>query len=302
MGENRSIYISPEYLRRIAIVVPAYNEELAISNVAQKLIQHFPEAEIVIVDDGSEDRTALLAKNTGVTVIRHERNLGYGAALRTGIESTTKEYVLFCDADGQHRVEDITKVIHAALENNFDMVVGARTRESHVSLVRRPGKWFLKIFSNFLANKKIPDLNSGLRIIRRDVILQFLHLMPQGFSFSSTSTFAILKSRYSLHYIPIVVNQRIGKSTVRQWKHGPQTLMLILRLTVLFEPLRVFLTASAGLLILTAISFIIDMLSDRSTGIGDTTILFSVSTLLVFLFGLLCDQVSSLRREHHNHK
>ena len=290
-----------EFLNKISIIIPAFNEEKAIKDVVSGLMENFRGAEILVVDDGSSDRTGQLAADGGAKVITHARNLGYGAALSTGIENTEKDFVLFCDADGQHTITDVRRIIKEASSGKYDMIVGARTSESHQDWSRRPGKFILKIFANYLANQKIPDLNSGLRIIRRNVIIKYLHLMPQGFSFSTTSTFAILKSKYSLHYIPITVKKRVGKSTVRQLKHGPQTIMLMLRLTVLFEPLRVFLTASGFLTFCMLLSFGVDMASSRDTGIGDTTILFAVSSLLVFLFGLLCDQISALRREHHNH-
>ena len=286
---------------KVSIIVPALNEELAIGNVVRSLKQSFENAEVIVVNDGSEDKTEKIASSEGAIVVSHARNLGYGAALKTGIETSARDYVLFCDADGQHRIEDVKRVIDTASTGKYDMVVGARTKESYSSIIRRPGKFVLKIFANYLANQKIPDLNSGLRIIKRSVILKFLHLMPAGFSFSTTSTFAILKSKYSLHYIPITVEKRVGKSTVRQLKHGPQTIMLMIRLTALFEPLRIFLSASGILCVLTIVSFLKDILSGSSTGIGDTSILLAVSTLLVFLFGLLCDQISSLRREHHDH-
>ena len=290
-----------DFEKNVSIIVPAFNEELSIGNVIKSLKKAFTNAEIIVVNDGSEDQTKEIATKEGAEVVSHARNLGYGAALKTGIEASEKDYVLFCDADGQHRIDDVRRIIETASKGIYDMVVGARTRNSHSSIIRRPGKLVLKIFANYLANQKIPDLNSGLRIIRRSVILKFLHLMPPGFSFSTTSTFAILKSRYSLHYIPITVEKRVGKSTVRQLKHGPQTIMLMIRLTALFEPLRIFLTASGVLFLLTLLSLLKDVLSGGSTGIGDASIILAVSTLLVFLFGLLCDQISSLRREHHDH-
>ena len=291
--------LSSSFLERVSIIIPAFNEAQSIKNVVKGLRQQFNNVEILVINDGSSDQTAELALEAGATVISHARNLGYGAALKTGIENSKRDFVLFCDADGQHTFEDVGRIIDTASSEKYDMVVGARTIDSHQQFSRRPGKLVLKIFANYLANQKIPDLNSGLRVIRRSVIKRFLHLMPQGFSFSTTSTFAILKSQFSLHYIPITVQKRIGESTVKQFKHGPQTIMLMLRLTVLFEPLRVFLTAFGVLSFCTLISLGIDLFSYRETGIGDTTILFAISSLLVFLFGLLCDQVSALRREYH---
>src|SRR5215217_5579195 len=188
----------------------------------------------------------MLASQVGALVITHELPRGYGAALRSGILAATSEFVLFCDADGQHRIEDVARVMAAC--NNCTMVVGARTRDSHVARNRRPGKFIIQRWANILARQKIPDINSGLRIIEKCVLLKCLHLMPTGFSFSTTSTFALLKGDYAVKWVPITVQARVGESTVKQLRHGPQTMMLMLRLTMLFEPLRVFLFVTAVLL------------------------------------------------------
>jgi glycosyltransferase involved in cell wall biosynthesis len=284
----------------ISIIIPAFNEEAAISEVVAQLKENFPKAELLVVDDGSTDATARLATEAGASIVSHKNNQGYGAALRSGIFQSSREYVLFCDADGQHRLEDIKRVIDAG--EGYDMVVGARTKQSHTPLVRAPGKFILIHFANFLAGEKIPDLNSGLRLLRRETILKYLHLMPRGFSFSTTSTFAMLKGNYAIDWVPIEVRKRLGTSTVRQLKHGPQTLLLILRLTVLFEPLKVFLSAAVGVGFFSLISLIIDISVNKAFNIGDTTVLLSLATLLIFMFGLLCDQVSAIRREIHEQK
>lgn len=281
----------------VTIIIPAFNEEAAVGDAVHTLRKAIPDAELIVVDDGSTDTTPTLAAQAGATVLRHERNRGYGAAIRTGIKASQRDYVLTCDADGQHTPEDVCRLIDAC---DGDIAVGARTTStSHTPAIRVPGKWILRRFGNFLAGEKLPDLNSGLRILRRSVILKYLHLMPSGFSFSTTSTFAFLKAHYPITWIPITVKPRIGKSSVRQWKHGPQALMLMLRLTVLFEPLKVFLTVDMGLLMLTLISFAIDVSADAEKGINQVTVTLAIATLLVFLFGLLCDQVSAMRRELH---
>ena len=283
--------------RNVTIVIPALNEETAVGEVVQTLIVRFPEAELIVVNDGSEDATGEVARRAGAKVIDHDRTKGYGAGLRSGVLAASRDFVLFCDADGQHSAEDVGRIIEAC--DGKGMVVGARNRKSHAPLIRRPGKALLRLFADFLAGEKIPDFNSGLRIVERKVLLRYLHLMPQGFSFSTTSTFALLKTNHPIKWIPITVSERKGASAVRQWKHGPQTLLLILRLAVLFEPLKVFLTVSGVLFLLALVSLAIDLSVDGSQGIGDTTVLLSIATLIVFMFGLLCDQVSAIRRESH---
>ena len=284
--------------QQVSIIIPALNEEQSIDQVVRGLVTRFPNSEIIVVNDGSTDKTDILASQAGALVINHDSPRGYGAALRSGIHASTRDFVLFCDADGQHRVEDVARVMAEC--SNCTMVVGARTTDSHVPIRRRPGKFVIQRWANILARQKIPDINSGLRIIEKRVLLKCLHLMPPGFSFSTTSTFALLKGNYAVKWVPITVQARKGESTVKQLKHGPQTMMLMLRLTVLFDPLRVFLFVTCVLLGISFFSFAYDMTVTNFRKVSITTQFFSISTLLVFLFGLLCDQVSALRREFHD--
>lgn len=286
--------------RKLTIIMPAFNEQNSIGKVLADLRSRLPEVEIVVVDDGSTDGTADVLQAFDIRLLRHERNFGYGASLRTGILASQSEYVLFCDSDGQHTAEDVARIIEACV--NCEMVVGMRGKGFYTSIQRAPGKLILRKFADYLAGQKIPDLNSGLRMIKREVLLRYLHLMPEGFSFSTTSTFALLKGRHRVKWIPITVSSRKASSTstVRQMKHGPQTLMLILRLTVLFEPLKVFLHVSGVLLLMTIGFFAYDMKVTGFHHLSGTTFFLGISTLLVFMFGLLCDQVSALRREFHD--
>ena len=286
-------------MKNITIIIPAFNEERSVGSVVEQLLLRCPEAELLVIDDGSTDKTAEIAESAGASVIRHERNYGYGSALKTGVLASNQEYVLFCDADGQHSVEDIERIM--AARENCEMVVGARDINSYTPFNRMPGKFLLRKFADYLAGQHLPDMNSGLRLIKREVLLKYLHLMPASFSFSTTTTFALLKGNHCIKWIPITVKKRIGSSTVRQWKHGPETIMLMLRLTVLFEPLKVFLKVAQGLFIFSVISLLLDVLHGIDNGIGDVTVLLSIATLLVFMVGLLCDQVSALRRELHEY-
>ena len=284
--------------KEVSIIVPALNEEQSIEQVVRGLVTSFPSSEIIVVNDGSTDKTEMLANQAGALVVNHDSPRGYGAALRSGVLASTRDFVLFCDADGQHRIEDVARVMAEC--SNCSMVVGARTTNSHVPINRRPGKFIIQHWANILANQKIPDINSGLRIIEKCVLLKCLHLMPTGFSFSTTSTFALMKGNYGVKWVPITVQARKGDSTVKQLRHGPETMMLMLRLTVLFEPLRVFLFVTFVLFGISLSSFAYDMIATNFQKVSITTEFFSVSTLLVFLFGLLCDQVSALRREFHD--
>ena len=287
---------TPSETPRVTVVVPALNEAEAIAGVVSSLVARYPDYEVLVVDDGSTDGTGEIAARAGARVVRHDWNKGYGAALRTGCREARADIVCFFDADGQHHAEDIERLVREV--GPYDMVVGARTRDSHVPLSRRPGKWVLRVFADALAGTKIPDLNSGLRAFKREVILKYLHLMPSGFSFSTTSTFAMLKSGRPVKWVPITVEKRVGTSSVSQFRHGLQTLLLMVRLTTLFEPLKVFLPVSA-LLMLAAIGFLAINVVVYRRAVPQTSVITSVSSLTIFLMGLLMDQVAAIRREKH---
>lgn len=288
-------------LTDFTIIIPAYNEAAAISDVVKNLKAQFPDCRLLVINDCSTDNTGELAQAAGAEVINHLVNGGYGASLKTGIRAAKTEYVLMCDADGQHRAEDLLKVMNKA--DGYDMVIGVRDKDSHAPLQRRPGKFILKAFANYLAGEKLPDFNSGMRAFKRDVIAQYLHLCSDRFSFSTTSTFAMLKTNKRIGYVSITVEKRLGQSQVKQIKHGSHTLMLMLRLTILFDPLKVFLTISAWSFMLFLISLGIDVAMNfragRVIGVGQVSVMLFLSTVFIFLFGLVCDQISALRREIH---
>jgi glycosyltransferase involved in cell wall biosynthesis len=281
----------------LSIVIPALNESDAIQAVLEDIHSNFRglHFEVIVVDDGSTDETGSKASLLGARVIRHAQTKGYGAALKTGIRQARGEYVLTMDADGQHRGSDALRLWQERADN--DMVVGQRQGIIHSSLWRMPGKWLLGWLANYLTRQRIPDLNSGMRLFRRATILKYLHICPSGFSFSTTSTMALFNRGCSVAYIPIEVNKRIGKSTVSIGT-GIDTLILILRIAVLFDPLRLFIPISVSIGLVGAVWNIPYFLSGRgiiSTG-STMTILTAV---LVFGLGLLCDQISQLRLERY---
>lgn len=289
----------PSASPKLSIVIPAYNEQAAIGDVIAGLKEELRDGdyEIIVVDDASLDNTSEIAARSGVTVIRHDFNKGYGASLKTGVRNASGEIVIFVDGDGQHDPKDVPLLLEHF--PSYDMVVGARTKKScYTPLVRKPGKRVLIMFADFLAGTKIPDINSGLRAFKKDILLKYIHLLPSGFSFSTTSTFAFLKSNRPIKYVPIATRKRIGKSSVKQFRHGFQTIMLMLRLIVLFEPLKVFLPMSVLLFVIGCATMVQNMIVNPF-GIADATILLLISSLLIFFFGLLTDQVSATRREKH---
>lgn len=284
--------------RKICVIMPAYNEADAIGEVLDKLIPMAGKHgwEVIVVDDGSSDDTGKIAEGCGAKVLTHSHNQGYGASLSTGVKATNADVVVFIDSDGQQDQSDIPRLLEHI--DKYDMVAGARTKDSHIDLHRRPGKKVLKWFADYLAKEKIPDINSGFRAFKRDVLQRYLHLMPVGFSFSTTSTFAMLKGGHQIKWIPIKTTRRIGTSTVKQLKHGPEVMMLMLRLTVLFDPLRVFLPVSGVLTFLAVVMTTLNFILYRRA-IPASAIFLGISAVIIFMLGLLTDQVSAIRREQH---
>jgi glycosyltransferase involved in cell wall biosynthesis len=228
----------------ITIIIPAFNEQASIDGVLDGLREWHERAEIIVIDDGSTDRTAEIAKSAGMRVIRHSINKGYGAALKTGIRAASGDIIVMMDADGQHCAEQIEPLLDGLGDN--DMVVGARGKGSHTPFVRKPLKWILGQVANYLAQTKIPDLNSGIRAFRSDVARSFLHLLPNRFSFSTILTLAFLKEGYNIGYVPIVATPRVGKSAVNPISDGFNAVLLIVRIIALFDPLRVFYRRASG--------------------------------------------------------
>ena len=281
----------------LTIIIPAFNEELGIKNTLEKLISYSKKNHrvwnIIVVNDGSTDQTKQICeKNENITLINHPYNKGYGASLKTGIRTAKTKWIAFFDADGQHKPEDL-ELMHNNI-GNYDMFIGRRGKDSHQEWIRKPGKWILSKVANFITGRKIPDLNSGLRIIKREIVINLLHLFPDGFSFSTTSTIAFMNMGFNVGYYPIKVNKRVGKSTVKQLKHGSNTLLLILRLIVLFNPLKVFVPVSLILFILGITYELLFgiLLMPQGIKLIPSAFFLLITGILIFFFGLVVDQVS----------
>jgi len=281
----------------ISIVIPAFNEEKAIGETLQDLESTLKSSrrtyEVIVVDDGSKDNTSAEVEKTSARLIRHPKNKGYGASLKTGTLAAQGDVVVFYDADNQFEAADIDRIVDELGES--DAVLGNRTTGSYAPFSRRGGKKLLGWFANYLMKQKIPDLNCGLRAIRRDVLLRYLHLLPNGFSASTTTTLVLLKENCDVKYLPIIVKKRIGKSTVRPIRDGLDTALLVLRLTTLLDPFRVFGPVSA-MLFVTGVAWGLRYILMRR-GLSVAALFLLVSAVMIFFFGLVTDQVASLRRE-----
>lgn len=280
-------------IQKCTIIIPAYNEDKGISAVIGGIYRINEKCEIIVVDDGSSDNTRKLASEAGARIIHHPYNKGYGASLKTGIRNAKTDVVLLMDADGQHKPDDAFKLLEYM--NEYDMVVGSRTGNSHVSALRRPGKKILSIVANYLAGTKIPDLNSGFRAIKRDMVLDFMHILPNGFSFTTTITLAALTSGYSVKYIPIEAPKRVGSSKIRPFRDGFRFIMLIIRTISLFNPMKIVLPVST-LLCTAGLLYAIDSVL-QVNHIPSGALLFLLSGLIIFFFGIISDQISVLIRK-----
>jgi glycosyltransferase involved in cell wall biosynthesis len=277
----------------VSIVIPAYNEESGIPLVVAELrrvLGNYPiSAEIIVVDDGSTDQTARAAASAGARVIRHRSNRGYGAALKTGIAAANHNIVTIIDGDGTYPAEKIP-VLLEELER-ADMVVGSRvTPGAKIPLIRRPAKWVLNRLANYLTNTRIPDLNSGLRAFRRDVVMQYFPILPDQFSWTTTVTLAMHSDRYAVTYVPIDYRARMGPSKIVPWDAG-SFLILILRTSMLFRPLRIFFPIA---MVCAAYGFIklgIDLTHQPNVSASATLAL--ICALLILLMGMLGDAIAT---------
>lgn len=276
----------------LTILIPAYNEAGSIGSTLAAIQKVCAELdcshEIIVVDDGSEDATVSESRLEGVRVVCHTHNRGYGAALKTGLREAQGEWVLIIDADLTYPPERIPDLL--AARENADMVVGARTGESvKIPLLRRPMKWLLGKLANRVARSPIPDLNSGLRVFRRDMALQYRHLYPDGFSFTSTITLAALCDGYRVEFIPINYAARHGKSKIRPIRDSLNFLVLLIRMAVYFDPLRIFLPTSCAMGILSLLLLVHFFFKDG--GLSDAGILACLVTFLIFMMGILADLI-----------
>lgn len=281
----------------VSVVIPAFNEEAAIGRTLDELravLQNTGHRhEVIVVDDGSADRTGAEAAARGVRVVTHRRNRGYGASLKSGVLAATGEVVVFYDADNQFDPADIERVVAELTQH--DAALGARTSQSHAPFSRRGGKKLLGWLANYLARTRIPDLNCGLRAVRREILLDYLHLLPNGFSASTTTTLVLLKEGHDVCFVPVTVKKRIGTSTVKPIKDGMDTALLIVRLTTLLDPFRVFGPVS-GVFFVFGVALGAHYIR-LGRGLSTAALFLLVSSIVIFFFGLLADQVASMRRE-----
>jgi glycosyltransferase involved in cell wall biosynthesis len=276
-----------------SVIVPALNEAAAIGPVVAGLRAAGPWHEILVVDDGSTDATGEVARSEGATVIRHPYRKGNGAAVKSGIRRATGDYVLIVDGDGQHRPEDAVRIVSRLGE--YDLVVGARSGSTQATGSRRIGNRLLNALASHLADHPVPDLTSGFRAARRSMLLEFLHLLPNGFSTPTTSTLAFLKAGYNVAFEPVEARQRVGTSKIRFVRDGTKFFLIVMRVVTIFSPLRIFAPVSAAAL-LGGGGYGLWTVVTQSR-VTNTSVLLIVLGVVVFLVGLVSEQISALRFE-----
>jgi glycosyltransferase involved in cell wall biosynthesis len=292
---NKGLILKSE----LSIVIPTYNEEEGITTTLDDLCgEHaLNEAEIIVIDDGSTDRTdEIVQRYPRVRLLKHRINKGYGASVSTGIRASNGRYVVWCDSDGQHRAEDVSRVAHTLIAEDLDYCIGARDKTSYQTNDRRMGRYALKLAVNVAAGQPVKDFNSGLRGFKREVIRRYLHLLPKRFGASTTSTLIMIERGYSGKEIPIHVQARLGKSTVNPILDGARTLLLVLRIFLLFKPLLFFGSIGLALVIFGSVYGFSRALLSRQ-GFPVFAALIIIFGLQSLFFGLLADQISAVRRE-----
>jgi glycosyltransferase involved in cell wall biosynthesis len=277
----------------VSVLIPAYNEALSISAVVSAMSSVARWREIIVIDDGSSDDTADRARQASAVVVRHPYNKGNGAAVKTGIRRASGEFVLIIDGDGQHRAADSLQLVSRLGE--FDLVVGARSPETQATQTRRVGNAALNWFAGYLTGRHIPDLTSGFRAARREYLLEFLHLLPNGFSTPTTTTLAFIKAGYNVIFEPTEASPRQGDSKIRLASDGTKFLMIMLKIVTLFSPMRVFLPV-ALVSFAVGLGYAIWTIATQSH-ITNSSVLLIVLAVMVLLVGLVSEQISALRFE-----
>jgi glycosyltransferase involved in cell wall biosynthesis len=276
-----------------SVIVPAFNEADAIASVVTALRAGGDWHEVIVVDDGSSDQTGARAHEAGAIVVSHPYNKGNGAAVKSGVRRATGEHVLIVDGDGQHQPADAVRLVSRLGE--YDLVVGARSAGTQATAARRAGNAALNWLASYLAEHRVADLTSGFRAARRAQLLEFLHLLPNGFSTPTTTTMAFLKAGYSVAFEPIEARQRTGQSKIRLARDGAKFFLILLKIITIFSPLRVFVPVSL-------VTFLAGALYAAWTiwtqsHVTNSSVLLIMLAVVIFLVGLVSEQISALRFE-----
>lgn len=276
---------------RLSIIIPAKNEAAIIGDVVASVRQKCAAAEILVVNDGSEDDTAAIAENAGAKVLTHPVSLGNGAAIKAGARVASGDILVMMDGDGQHKAEDIPSLVEK-LDEGFDMAIGARDSGSHAGFGRLAANGLYNVFASMISGHRIPDLTSGFRAVRADLFKKFLYLLPNGFSYPTTITMAFLRSGYPVTFVQIETDKRTGTSHIRPVRDGLRFFAIIFKIATLYAPLKVFLPIS-GFFFISGIGYYAYTYLTMGRFTNMSMLIISAS-VIVFLIGLISEQITAL--------
>lgn len=276
----------------ISIIVPAKNEAEGLALILPRIRSRFPGAEVIVVDDGSNDATARVAVENSAIVVSHAYSKGNGASIKTGARTASGDVLVFMDADGQHKPEDIERLLNE-LDSGFDMVVGARNWASQAGVHRAAANGFYNRLASWMVGHRVLDLTSGFRVVYANKFRQFLSLLPNGFSYPTTITMSFFRAGYSVAYVPIIAPKRIGRSHIRVLRDGARFVLIIFKIGTLYSPLKLFLPISLGFFA-TALSYYAYTYFTLHRFTNMSALLF-ITSVLVFLIGLVSEQITSLQ-------
>jgi len=281
---------------KLSIVIPAKNEEKGLARLLPEIRKDYPEAEIIVVNDASTDSTMEISLSFATKVITHPYSKGNGAAIKSGARTATGDIIIFMDGDGQHHSSDIASLL-SKIESGYDMVVGARDFSGQASIPRSIANTTYNILSSWITGHKIKDLTSGFRAVKRELFLEFISLLPNAFSYPTTSTMAFFRAGYSVYYIPININKRIGKSHLSIFKDGIRFFLIIFKIGTLYSPLKIFFPISFFFFQTGLFYYLYTYLTDgRFTNMG---LLLLTTSVLIFLIGLISEQITTLLYKEH---
>lgn len=276
---------------KVSVVLPAKNEAGGLPRTLEGVRSVMPEVELIVVDDGSSDDTPGLAAALGARVIRSPYSMGNGAAIKRGARAATGDVIVFMDADGQHDASCIPRLLQK-LDEGYDMVVGARDWGGQAGMSRGLANTFYNWLASRMTGFAVKDLTSGFRAVRADKFKEFLHLLPNGFSYPTTSTMAFFRSAYPVAYIPIPVAKRIGRSHIRPLRDGVRFLLIIFKIATLYSPLKLFAPASVSFFLI-GLGYYAWTYVTQGRFTNMSVLLFSAA-VIIFLIGLVSEQITSL--------
>ncbi len=278
-----------------SVVIPAKNESEGLASVLPQLKSLYPEAEIIVVNDGSTDDTVEVCRKAGAKVISHPYSKGNGAAIKSGARAASGDYVVFMDGDGQHDPADIEKLLYR-VDEGYDLVVGARSgRQSQASLMRWSANGLYNRIASWMVNRKIDDLTSGFRVVDRRKFLTFLYLLPNGFSYPTTSTMAFFRAGYSVGFVPIEVAKRRGSSHINLLRDGVRFFLIIFKIGTLYSPLKVYFPTAVLVSGLGVLNYIITAWDTGTLRFTNMSTLLILAGVVIFLIGLLSEQLTNLQ-------